>query len=159
MRALAQHAAGEAQAPPADPRRRRADGPDVVGEVGVLEADRLQVHPPPVRVEAVEGEAQGGEREREVVELAEDRDEARHEVDGADEVAGCRDDRDASGLAQHRVLAQPPAELRVAGRAVDHGGQAVARERVGVRGRLGRDRLHVLGHRPILWARVSTRVS
>ena len=80
-----------------DPGRGRADRPDVVGEVGVLEADGLQVHPPSVRVEAVEGEPQGGEGEREVVELAEDRDEARHEVDGADEVAGCRDDGDAGG--------------------------------------------------------------
>ena len=133
MCALAQHAAGEPQAPPADPGRGRADRPDVVGEVGVLEADRFEVHPPPVRVEAVEGEPQGGEGEREVVELAEDRDEARHEVDGADEVAGCRDDGDPAGLAEHRVLAQAPRELRVAGRAVDHGGQAVARERVGVR--------------------------
>ena len=79
--AAAEQATRQAQAAPDDPGDGGADRPDVVGEVGVLEADRLEVHPPPVRVQAVEREPERGERERQVVELAQHGDEAGHEVD------------------------------------------------------------------------------
>ena len=48
------------------------------------------------------------EGERDVVELAEHRDEARDEVDGADDVAGGGDHGGAPRAAEHRVLAQAP---------------------------------------------------
>ena len=56
--------------------------------MAVLQADGLEVDAASLRVEAAEREPEGGERDRDVVQLAEDRDHARDEIDGRGEVAG-----------------------------------------------------------------------
>ena len=54
--------------------------------MGVLESDGLEVRSATLGMEAVEREPQREQGERDVVELAEHGDEARDEVDGADDV-------------------------------------------------------------------------
>jgi hypothetical protein len=75
-----------------------------------------------------EREPDRGEGDGDVVELAEDGDDARHEVDRRHEVAGRRDHRRPPGAAEQRVAGEAPGELQVRGEAPQGGGDALARE-------------------------------
>ena len=66
-----------------DPRHGGPDRPQVVAEIRLQQADGVEVHPPPFRTQAIEGEPKGRDRHGEVVELAEHRDDPRHEIDRA----------------------------------------------------------------------------
>ena len=61
---------------PDEPRHDRADGPHIGGEVSVRQADGGHVRVPARGRQPIEGESQRGQDDEQVVELAEDRDDA-----------------------------------------------------------------------------------
>ncbi len=111
-----------------DPRGRRADGSQVVRQILITQADRLEVYGPALRAETREGDPDRGQRNREVVQLPENRDDARHEIDRRREVAGGPHDGRAPCLGQQRVLGESPRQAQVGGHAPHHDADAFARK-------------------------------
>ena len=98
-------------------------------------------------IEAVEREPEREKGDGDVVEPAEHGDDVGHEIDGADDIAGGRDDGGAAGAAEHRVLAQAPREPQVVGHAMGHRGDPFTGEWVGrLVDVVGVGRREVVGH-------------
>mgnify|MGYP001000908372 CR=1 FL=1 len=99
-----------------------------------VEADGGEVLGASDGIETGEREPERGHGDGDVIELAEDGDDAGHEVDRRDEVASGSHDRRASLLGEARIHREPERQTPVRRYAVERRAEPLARERVGTHG-------------------------
>ena len=115
----------------------RADRAEVGGEVAIGQV-RLGKHRPAFgQRQPGQGDLQAHQHRRGVIELAGDRDEARDEIDGRDQVGRRGQQRGATWCADPVRTPQPPGQPPVARQAADERSESVLREGVD---RLGHQR-------------------